>query len=121
MAYACGRGSSIRKSRSASLFAEVARLSRGVVQQSDLLRRAEDERHSLDLQGKADSAARASLVAQSQELQKKMAAGGGGASSELQKQLLETQGRLNRLESEGKIAELERKIDLLSNGRPQSA
>src|SRR6266700_669455 len=83
----------------------VETLSRGVVQQSDLLRRAEDERHSLDLQGKADSAARASLVAQSQELQKKMAAEGGGANGELQKQLLDTQGRLNRLESEGKIAE----------------
>ncbi|PYU08248.1 MAG: hypothetical protein DMG34_02315 [Acidobacteria bacterium] len=96
-----------RRSRTDTLQlkAEVARLSRGVVQQSDLLRRAEDERHSLDLQGKADSAARASLVAQSQELQKKMAAEGGGANSELQKQLLDTQGRLNRLESEGKIAE----------------
>src|SRR6266478_7861423 len=55
------------------LKAEVARLGRGVVQQSDLLRRAEDERHSLDAQGKTNSAARASLVAQSQELQKKMA------------------------------------------------
>jgi S1-C subfamily serine protease/CheY-like chemotaxis protein len=96
-----------RRSRTDTLQlkAEVARLSRGVVQQSDLLRRAEDERHSLDLQGKADSAARASLVAQSQELQKKMAAEGGGANNELQKQLLDTQGRLNRLESEGKIAE----------------
>src|SRR6266700_4508549 len=96
-----------RRSRTDTLQlkAELARLSRGVVQQSDLLRRAEDERHSLDLQGKADSAARASLVAQSQELQKKMAAEGGGANGELLKQLLDTQGRLNRLESEGKIAE----------------
>src|SRR6266446_4113601 len=44
-----------RRSRTDTLQlkAEVARLSRGVVQQSDLLRRAEDERHSLDLQGKA--------------------------------------------------------------------
>src|SRR6266702_1683814 len=39
-----------RRSRTDTLQlkAELARLSRGVVQQSDLLRRAEDERHSLD-------------------------------------------------------------------------
>jgi len=94
-----------RRSRTDTLQlkAEVARLSRGVVQQSDLLRRAEDERHSLDLQGKADSAARASLVAQSQELQKKMAAEGGVANSELQKQLLDTQGRLNALRAKAKL------------------
>src|SRR6266446_3952062 len=54
-----------RRSRTDTLQlkAEVARLGRGVTQQSDLLRRAEEERHTLDLQGKADSAARASLVA----------------------------------------------------------
>jgi CheY-like chemotaxis protein len=95
-----------RKSRTDTLQlkAEVGRLSRGVVQQSDLLRRAEQERHALDTQGKTDQAARESLVAQSEELKKKMAATGGG-DSELRKQLLETQGRLNRLESEGKFAE----------------
>ena len=87
------------------LKSEVARLSRGVVQQSDLLRRAEDERHAMDVQGKTDSAARESLITQSQELQRKMAATGAGADSELQKQLLDTRGRLKRLESEGKFAE----------------
>src|SRR6266436_4193732 len=85
------------------LKAEVARLSRGVVQQSDLLRRAEDERHALDVRGKTDSAARESLLVQSEELKKKMA--GGNGDGELRKQLLDTQGRLNRLESEGKFAE----------------
>src|SRR5467141_2641125 len=54
-----------RRSRSDTLQlkAEVARLSRGVVQQSDLLRRAEDQRRVLDAQGKTDSATRESLVA----------------------------------------------------------
>jgi S1-C subfamily serine protease len=84
---------------------EVARLNRGVVQQSDLLRRAEDERHALDAQGKTDSAKREALLAQSEELKKKMADAGGNGDSELRKQLLDTQGRLNRLESEGKFAE----------------
>ena len=96
-----------RRSRTDTLQlkAEMARLNRGVVQQSDLLRRAEEERHTLDAQGKTDSAAREALLAQSEELKKKMAEAGGSTDSELRKQLLETQGRLNRLESEGKFAE----------------
>ena len=53
-----------RRSRTDTLQlkAEMARLNRGVVQQSDLLRRAEDERHALDAQGKTNSAARESLL-----------------------------------------------------------
>jgi len=96
-----------RRSRSDTLQlkAEVARLSRGVVQQSDLLRRAEDQRRVLDAQGKTDSATRESLVAQSADLKKKMAAAGASGDSDLRKQLVETEGRLNRLESEGKFAE----------------
>lgn len=96
-----------RRSRTDTLQlkAEVGRLSRGVVQQGDLLRRAEQERHALDLQGKTDLATRESLLAQSEELKKKVAAAGSGGDSELRKQLLDTQGRLNRLESEGKFAE----------------
>jgi S1-C subfamily serine protease len=96
-----------RRSRTDTLQlkADVARLSRGVVQQSDLLRRAEGERHALDIRGKTDSAARESLLAQSEELKKKMAGAGGNGDGELRKQLLDTQGRLNRLESEGKFAE----------------
>jgi S1-C subfamily serine protease len=96
-----------RRSRTDTLQlkAEMARLNRGVVQQSDLLRRAEDERHALDAQGKTNSAARQSLLAQSEELKKKMAGAGGNGDGELRKQLLDTQGRLNRLESEGKFAE----------------
>jgi CheY-like chemotaxis protein len=96
-----------RRSRTDALQlkAEVARLNRGVVQQSDLLQRAENERRTLEAQGKTDSATRESLVAQSEELKKKMASSGPGADSDLRKQLLDTQGRLNRLESEGKIAE----------------
>jgi S1-C subfamily serine protease/CheY-like chemotaxis protein len=96
-----------RRSRTDTLQlkAEVGRLSRGVVQQSDLLRRAEEERHTLDAQGKTDLATRESLLAQSEELKKKMASAGGSDDSELRKQLFDTQGRLKRLESEGKFAE----------------
>jgi S1-C subfamily serine protease len=94
-----------RRSRTDTLQlkAEVARLNSGVVQQSDLLRRAEDQRHALDAKEKTDSAARDALLAQSEELKKRMA--GGNDDGELRKQLLDTQGRLNRLESEGKFAE----------------
>jgi S1-C subfamily serine protease/DNA-binding NarL/FixJ family response regulator len=84
---------------------EVARLNRGVVLQTDLLRRAEDERHALDTQGKNDTATKQSLLAQSEELKKKMAAPGASGDSELRKQLLDTQGRLNKLETEGRFAE----------------
>jgi S1-C subfamily serine protease len=96
-----------RRSRTDTLQlkAEVARLGRGVIQQSDLLRRAEDERHALDAQGKTDSATREALLAQSEELRKKMAGTGGTDDAQLRKQLLDTQSRLNRLESEGKFAE----------------
>jgi S1-C subfamily serine protease/DNA-binding NarL/FixJ family response regulator len=95
-----------RKSRTDTLQLrkEVALLNRGVVQQSDLLRRAETERQALDVQGKSDTTARAALLAQSVEIKQKMAAG-GGADGELRKQLLETQSRLNRLETDGKFAE----------------
>jgi S1-C subfamily serine protease/DNA-binding NarL/FixJ family response regulator len=95
-----------RRSRTDTLQlkSEVARLSRGIVQQSDLLQRSESERRALDTQGKSDSAARQSLLAQSEDLKRKMAAS-GGTDSELRKQLLDTQGRLNRLENEGKVAE----------------
>src|SRR4029077_1295193 len=80
-----------RRSRTDTLQlkAEMARLNRGVVQQSDLLRRAEDERHALDAQGKTNSAARESLLAQSEELKKKMAGAGANGDGELRKQLLD--------------------------------
>jgi S1-C subfamily serine protease/DNA-binding NarL/FixJ family response regulator len=95
-----------RKSRTDTLQlkAEVARLSGGVVQQGDLLRRAEAARLALDAQGKSAANSRESLLAQSNEIKQKMAAAGGG-DGELRKQLLETQSRLNRLESDGKFAE----------------
>jgi S1-C subfamily serine protease len=86
------------------LKAEVARLSRGVVQQSDLLRRAEEVRAALEARGKSEATTRESLVAQSNELKQKMAAG-GGEDSQLRRQLQETQGRLSRLENERKFAE----------------
>jgi S1-C subfamily serine protease/DNA-binding NarL/FixJ family response regulator len=86
------------------LKSEVARLSSGVIQQSDLLRRAEQARAALN-NAAPDAAARASLQAQSDELKKKMAASGGSGDADLRRQLAETQDRLKRIESDGKIAE----------------
>jgi S1-C subfamily serine protease/CheY-like chemotaxis protein len=86
------------------LKSELARLSSGVIQQSDLLRRAEQARLALNNTA-PDAAARASLQAQSDELKKKMAASGGSGDADLRRQLAETQNRLNRIESDGKIAE----------------
>lgn len=83
------------------LKAELARLTSGVSQQSDLLQRAEHAR--LALNTSSDGAARASLQAQSAELKKKMAATGGDA--DLRRQLADTQSRLNRIESDAKSAE----------------
>jgi S1-C subfamily serine protease/CheY-like chemotaxis protein len=83
------------------LRSEVARLSTGIVQQGDLLRRAEQAR--LALNTSSDGATRASLQAQSDELKKKMAATGGD--DDLRRQLADTQARLNRIENDGKIAE----------------
>ena len=96
-----------RKSRTDTLQLkkELALLNHGVVQQSDLLRRAEMERQALEVQGKTDTTTRAALLAQSNELKQKVAAAGGNGDGELRKQLLETQNRLNRLESDGKFAE----------------
>jgi S1-C subfamily serine protease/DNA-binding NarL/FixJ family response regulator len=95
-----------RRSRkdTSQLNAEVLRLSRGVVQQGDLLRRAEDERRMLEGQGKTSSATRESLLAQSEALKKRMAEG-NSSDSDLRKQLLDTQTRLSRIETEGKFAE----------------
>ncbi len=83
---------------------EVARLSHGVVQQSELLRRADEERRALNEKRKTETATRESLLAQSADLKKKMASSAGD-DTELRKQLEETQGRLKKLESEGKFAE----------------
>jgi hypothetical protein len=83
------------------LKSEVARLSTGILQQGELLRRAELARQAMNTSSEA--ADRASLQAQSEELKRKMAATGGG--DDLRRQLAETQERLNRIESDGRIAE----------------
>lgn len=85
------------------LRAEVARLNGGILQQGELLRRTEQARASLKASDAADP--RESLKAQSDELRKKLAAGSDADSESLRKQLQETQNRLDRLESEGRIAE----------------
>ena len=86
------------------LRAEIARLNSGLGQQGDLLRRAESTRGSLDEQSRSASAARDALKAQSDDLRKRVAAGGSDSDS-LKQQFAETQNRLKLLESEGKIAE----------------
>src|SRR5258707_7179769 len=87
------------------LRAEIARLSSGLGQQGELLRRAEFARGSLDAQSHFASATRDSLQAQSEDLLKKVASAGAADADSLKRQLVDTQYRLKLLESEGKIAE----------------
>ncbi len=85
------------------LKAEVARLNGGILQQGELLRRAEQARASLTASD--TSGTRESLRAQTEEIRKKMAADSGTDGESLKKQLQETQSRLNRLENEARVAE----------------
>jgi S1-C subfamily serine protease len=85
------------------LKAEVARLNGGILQEGELLRRADQARASLAAGD--TSATRESLKAQTGEIRKKIAAEGDTDGESLKKQLQETQNRLNRLENEGRIAE----------------
>jgi len=72
------------------LRAEVARLGSGLGQQGELLRRAESTRGSFEADSRSASAARNSLKAQSEDLRKRVAAGGSDADS-LKHQLTDTQ------------------------------
>ena len=83
------------------LKAEVARLNGGILQQGELLRRAEQARASLT----SSDATRESLKAQSEEIRQKIAADGGTDTESLKRQFQETQNRLRRLENEGRVAE----------------
>lgn len=85
------------------LKAEVVRLNGGILEQGELLRRAEQARASLTA-GDA-SGTRESLKVQTAEIRKKIAADGDTDSESLKKQLQEAQNRLNRLENEGRVAE----------------
>jgi S1-C subfamily serine protease len=85
------------------LKAEVARLNGGILQQGDLLRRAEQARASLTASEASET--RESLKAQTKEIRKKIAADGDTDGESLKKQLQETQNRLNRLENESRVAE----------------
>jgi S1-C subfamily serine protease/DNA-binding response OmpR family regulator len=85
------------------LKAEVARLNGGILQREELMRRAEREHDSLtasDVPG-----TRESLITQTEEIRKKIAADGDSNGESLKKQLQEMQNRLNRLENEGRVAE----------------
>ena len=85
------------------LKAEVARLNGGILQQGELLRRAEQARASLTTSGALGT--RESLQAQTEEIRKKIAADGNTDGESLKKQLQQAQNRLSRLENEGRVAE----------------
>lgn len=87
------------------LRAEVARLSSGIGQQEELLRRAQDARDTLDAQTRSASETRNSLKAQSDVLRQKMASADRADISSLERQLQETQDRLKQIEMEGRFAE----------------
>jgi S1-C subfamily serine protease/DNA-binding NarL/FixJ family response regulator len=85
------------------LKAEVARLNGGLLQEGELVRRAQLERDSLNASN--GPVTREALRAQTEQIRKKIATDGDGDSESLKKQLQETQKRLNQLENEGRIAE----------------
>jgi S1-C subfamily serine protease len=85
------------------LRAEITRLSSGLGRQGELLRHADFARGSLEAQSHSSSATRDSLKAQSEDLRKRVAAGGSETDS-LKRQLTDTQNRLRLLETEGNIA-----------------
>jgi DNA-binding response OmpR family regulator len=85
------------------LKAEVARLNGGLLQEGELLRRAEQARESLNASNGPGT--REALKAQTQDIRKKIATDADADSESLKKQLQETQKRLNQLENEGRIAE----------------
>jgi S1-C subfamily serine protease len=85
------------------LKAEVARLNGGILQQGELLRRAEQARASLTTSGA--SGTRESLQAQTEEIRRKIAADGNTDGESLKRQLQQAQNRLSRLENEGRVAE----------------
>lgn len=84
---------------------ELARLNGGILQQGELLRRAEQARELLNTESNAGPGTRESLKAQAEDLRKKMAADGDRDGESLKRQLQETQKRLRRLENEGRVAE----------------
>jgi S1-C subfamily serine protease len=92
-----------RRKDTLELQAEVARLNGGIVQQGELLRRAEQARAALT--ASEASEARESLKAQTEEIRKQIAAAGDTDGESLKRQLQETEGRLSRLENEGRVAE----------------
>ena len=82
---------------------EVARLNGGIVQQGELLRRAEQARASLAASDALKP--RVSLKLQAEGIRKQMAVEGNTDGESLKKQLQETQIRLSRLENEDRVAE----------------
>jgi S1-C subfamily serine protease/DNA-binding response OmpR family regulator len=93
-----------RRKATLQLQAEVARLNGGIVQQGEFLRRAEEARASLA--ASEESGIRESLEAQSEEIRKQIDMAGDTDSESLKRQLQETESRLSRLESEGRVAEM---------------
>src|ERR1700753_634390 len=87
-----------RRKDTLQLQAEVAQLNGGIVQQSELLRRAEQARASLAASQAAET--REALKAQSDEIRQKIADAGDADDAALKKQLQDTQSRLGRLENE---------------------
>src|SRR4029077_8687852 len=85
------------------LDANVARLNDGLLQQGELLRRAERGRNSLNVSNAPGT--RESLQVQTEDTRQKMAADGGKTDESLARQLERTQNRLDRLENEDRIAE----------------
>jgi S1-C subfamily serine protease len=83
---------------------EIARLRSGLREEADVSRRGELTPSVSNVATHVATPTRETLKAQSDDLRKRVAAGGADADG-LRKQLTETQSRLKLLESEGKVAE----------------
>ena len=83
---------------------DIARLTSGIGQQSELLRRAEFARGVFKAQSRFASVARGSLKAQSEDLAERVTLSGSDVAS-LKRQMGDTQNRLRLLETESKIAQ----------------
>lgn len=86
------------------LRADIARLTSGIGQQSELLRRAEFASGTFGALSGSASVARGSIKVQSEDLGKRVVAGGSDVDS-LKRQLGNTRNRLRVLETESKIAQ----------------
>ncbi|MBI3403889.1 MAG: trypsin-like peptidase domain-containing protein [Acidobacteria bacterium] len=87
-------------------YAAITRLERGITSEADMVERARKAREDMERSAAGTlESHKQQLEQQSQQLSEKMSAAAGGEVSDLQKQLKDTQSHLQKLETEGKVAQ----------------